>query len=258
MRGACELGLCILLAGCCLRPATLSGAASPPMDGAPVGVVGVVDRALHAVVCAGTVIRSTAEGTGFAGYVLTAKHCAVDGGVPRQVGVGLPAPGDHLLPFSSRVMDATIAYASTSEEDTHAGTISWVDGDWAILKVHTESPLAIVATFVGEPSIAIKPGERVAIAAHTDVTYIDSGAHRYLLRPHEHVFAWTDVPREVVQGGHSGAPVLWNGEVVAVFVGATLCSPLCRLVSGDEWPTRLRLVSIGSIRREATKQGFLF
>ena len=236
-------------------------AASSLRETAPAGVVAVVDRARDGAGCAGTIVKSTPDATGFVSYVLTAKHCVVRGdGEPYQVGVGFPSPGDLAHPFpSSHVLSAALAYTSSEDRGRiRVDAITWVEFDWAILKVHSEHRLPVVATFDGDPSIVIAAGTSVAFAAQMDDTYVDDNG-RLFLRPHEHLFAWDDVPGKVVQSGHSGGPVLWDGKVVAVFVGASVCSPWpwCRLV---RWAslTSLSLVSIASIRKEAAEQGFAF
>ena len=250
-----------LTAAAGLLPSCWGTAASSRRDSAPPGIVAIVDRARDGAVCAGTIVASKPDGVGFVSYVLTAKHCVVRAdGEPYPVGVGFPTPGDIARPFpSSQVLSATIAYTSSDDRaSTRVGTITWVDVDWALLKVHSQHRLSMVPTFGGDPSTEIAVGTPVALAAQLDETNVDDSGRRFL-RAHEHLFAWGDVPGKVVQGGHSGGPVLWEGKVVAVFVGASVCSPWpwCRLVRWGSL-TSLDLVSIASIRKQVAKQGFVF
>ena len=70
----------------------------------------------------------------------------------------------------------------------------------------------------------------MSLASYHDDSFVDE--YGPMLRPHEHPFAWTGVPPGVVQGGHSGAPILWKGQVVGVFSGSVTNSYACQLVSG--------------------------
>ncbi|HEX6765344.1 MAG TPA: hypothetical protein VF103_07695, partial [Polyangiaceae bacterium] len=72
----------------------------------------------------------------------------------------------------------------------------------------------------------------------------------------EHPFAWTGVPPEIEQGGHSGAPLVRDGAVFAIFSGTKTNGYACRLVTGKRWPQKLRFASVFAIRAQARAVGF--
>jgi hypothetical protein len=249
------------LSGCCVRPSSPWDQTVLTERTAIPGVVAIFDHALGVAMCTGTVIKNEPTNSGFAAFVLTAKHCAPDLDHPHRWGVSIPAAGDIVSLMGSHVLDATLMYTSPNDDamwgvGLFRGSVDWLDNDWAILRVNTPTPLPIVPVFSGDPMYAIPPGAMVTIAAYHDIAYSEREAT--FLRPHEHPFAWTGVPAAVAQGGHSGAPLLWNGEVVGVFSGFDSNSYACRCVTGRTWPTRLRFVSVATIRKQASTQGFSF
>lgn len=108
--------------------------------------------------------------------------------------------------------------------------------------------------YPGDPERSVRPGDSVSLISYADGSPRDS--HGPFLQPHEHPFAWTGVPPQIVQGGHSGAPVIRNGRIVAIFTGATGNSYGCQWLCGKRWPTKLRFVNVASIRSQARALGF--
>jgi hypothetical protein len=244
----------VLISGCCVRP-------SSPYDQSVVvardvlpSVVVVVNRDRGVGGCVGTVIGVVPNAPGFDAYVLTAKHCVIDAkGRLARVGVALPAPSDEVLAIRSPVFDATVAYLASEDDRSTDGTVVWESGDWAILRVQAPTSWPVASLYPDDPEQALEPGERVSLLAYMDKEYRDP---RPMLKPHEHPFRWTGVPADIEQWGHSGAPVVRNGEVFAIFSGATQNSYGCRLICGTHWPTKLRFVSVTAIRAQAARQGF--
>lgn len=247
------------LTACCHRPSSAWDQTTTITSNAPLpGVVVIVDRVTHLGVCTGTVLGSVAAGNGFASYVLTAKHCVNDPDHPGRWGVSTPRTGDYLSLIGTRVLDAVVIHASTQdlpmvEFSFSSATIDWID-DWAILRVSTPVPLSAVAAYHGDPAQTIEPGSPVTLEAYHDVAYADRYGPR--LTPHEHPFAWTGVPAKLVQGGHSGAPILYDGQIIAVFSGFTSNSLGCRILCFKTWASRLQLTNISTVLAEAKKQGF--
>ncbi len=214
----------------------------------------VVDRNRGVGGCVGTVARVVPSAQGFDAYVLTAKHCVVDEHGQRvRVGVAIPAAGDEIQAIRSPVFDATVVYMASEDHLSTAGTVVWQSGDWAILRVRTPTPWPVASLYLGDPEQALEPGEQVSLLAYTDRAY---RAPRPKLKPHEHPFRWTGVPPEIEQAGHSGAPLVHNGEVFAIFTGATENSYNCQFLCKARWPTKLRFVSVATIRSQAAALGF--
>jgi hypothetical protein len=203
-------------------------------------------------------------GATFRAYVLTAKHC-IENDEPRRWGITAPAADARVAVTAAGLPDTTILEATPVATGTDGlafpyrwlwpGTIDWVD-DWAILAVDSPSRLPVLPLFIGDPPVApLAPGASVSLVAFHDVTFVD---HRTaFMELHEHPFGWTGVPADVAQGGHSGAPIVHEGRVVAVFLGEVVDSYACRLFCGT-WPTKLRLVNVETVRREAATAGFQF
>lgn len=200
-----------------------------------------------------------ANGAMFDEYVLTARHCVMSREArSRRLGVNIPASDDYAGDIRSKVFDATVAYVSRARGDESAGSVAWDEGDWAILRVRTPVRWPAVPITCRDPMTGLEAGSAVELLAYSDRLFIDAPARRGGLRAHAHLFRWTGVPAGLEQGGHSGAPVERNGELVAIFVGTTQNSRGCQLLCGQSWPTRLRFVSVATVRRQAAKVGFLF
>jgi hypothetical protein len=257
--------MAVLLAGCCARP---SGPWDRPAfawrDSSP-GVVLVVDRARKLAVCTGTVVRSELAGEGFRSYVLTAAHCVDDDEHPHRWGVAAPGPAETHLPLAAGwlplygvpVLEATRVLVSPPRAKgllgvDVGGPVEWVD-DWAILTVDTPHALPVVQLSPGDPVSALAPGAAVSLLAYHDGAFHD----RYgpFLQAHEHPFAWTGVPPDVAQPGHSGAPIVHDGEIVAILSGYGTNSFMCQLLCWSTWQTKLELVNVATIRREAAAHG---
>ncbi len=259
----------VLIAGCCIRP-------SSPWDHTalvedreiPPGVVLVIDRKAsmpNMPVCAGTVVQQTTTTGGFRAFVLTAKHCVTEN-EPGRWGISSPVPGAR-IPVTAAgfvgpgVLDATrIAVAPSHFELPlswfQTATIDWVD-DWAILTVDTPDPLPVLPLFAADAE-SLTPGDPVFLIAYHDATFVDPGTATRRGTPfvelHEHPFSWTGVPEGIAQPGHSGAPIVRDGRVVAFLSGWQKDSNGCRLLCGT-WPVALQLVNVETVRREAAQQG---
>ena len=245
-------------AGCCVKPSS-AWDRSPAVrrDNVP-GVVAIVKKVQRVSGCTGTVVSSVPHGTGFDTYVLTARHCTVDHDDHLiALAVGTPADGDDPANFRSPIFDAVVAYSALGDESESVGTVVWETGDWAILRAATPSRWPALRLYQGDPARYLHPGEQVALLSYADGAFRDHSFH-LLLQAHEHPFAWTGLPPQVEQGGHSGAPVLREGEVIGVFTGATENSRGCQLVCRSKWPTKLRFVNVAAIRAQARLQGFEF
>jgi hypothetical protein len=94
------------------------------------------------------------------------------------------------------------------------GTWAWQNDDWALLRIETPDALQVLPIFEGDPSTAIPLGDPVEL-----VSCFDSGEPA--ARCHTHPFRFGDRPKELIQGGHSGAPILWRGQMIAIFIGGT-------------------------------------
>ena len=266
-RAAVLAPIAALLSGCCARPSgrwdhpAFAWRASSP------GVVLVVDRASSVAGCTGTVIKSECAGDGFRSYILTAGHCVHDDDHPHRWGVAAPGRADTHLTLSAGwlplegvpVLEATrlLAFrpeATWRDRFDFGGPVEWVD-DWAILAVDGPAPMPVVPLFSGDPATGLAPGAPVSLVAYHDEALRD----RYgpFLQAHEHPFGWTGVPPGVAQPGHSGAPIVRGGEVVAMLSGYAGNSYMCRLLCWSTWQTKLRLVNVETIRREAAAQGLV-
>jgi hypothetical protein len=190
--------------------AALAACSRPPAWPHP-GVV-TVDPALprpgHEHACSGTVVSSSPP------LVLTARHCVFDyAGQPRRLRVSYPTSGDGAARW--KTVPATLERAPTAPESARgvlqAGW-AWYDEDWALLRLDTADRLESVPFFEGDPASAIAPGERVDL-----VSCWDTGEP--VLRCHSHPFAFGDSPKELIEGAHSGAAIMWHGRIVATFIG---------------------------------------
>ena len=201
--------------------------------------------------------------------MLTARHCVDDDDHLRRWGVAAPARGDEGLPFSGgwlalygvRVYEATRVMvhdgAVNGALDLFASRllesrVEWVD-DWGILALDSDARLAVMPLDDANPAVDLPPGALVSLLAYHDGAFVNRYRHPFL-QSHEHPFAWTGVPPGVAQPGHSGAPIVHDGRVVAVLSGFVQDPPACRLLCGT-WVQQLRLVNVASVRREAARRG---
>jgi V8-like Glu-specific endopeptidase len=245
-------------AACCRVPYSAHDSAPPAARAELPGIVVIVDRARRVGGCTGTVVASRAAGKGFDSLVLTARHCVVnDDGDAIPSGVVLPGAGDEIQKIEARVYPASLAYAPDERETTGDDTIKWDEHDWALLRVHTPARLPVLRLYRGDPATDVRAGAPVALLSYADREYRTRAGWR--LAPHEHRFRWRIISPEIVQGGHSGAPVVRDGEVVAVFTGYVTNSNACFLATlGKRWPTKLKFVNVATIRARAAAQGFAF
>ena len=251
------------VAGCCSRPTSAWDQSTiAPRDALP-GVVVIFDRARRAANCDGFVVASEAADGGFSAYVLTTRHCVADKDHSRAFGIATPIGGSRAKLAPADVLDATLAFTSAGSDETFRNVpvsakksdgIEWIENDWAILRVTSPRALPVLPVFAGDPTSAIAPGEPVTLASYHDALYADDKGDR--LWPHEHPFGWSGVPLAAAQLGHAGAPIVRNGEAVALYTGTVYGSYTCELISAQTRPTKLRLVSIADALAQAKEQGF--
>jgi hypothetical protein len=186
-------------------------------------------------VCTGAVVSSTPDTK----IVLTARHCVVDerGAAGADVfQITYPRPGSNGDDW--RTLPARIIRTGASDPQRPtpgAESWTWLDNDWALLRVDTTEPMVALPIFDGDPATAIPPGAPLEL-----VSCYDSGEPQY--RCHTHPLAFGDRPRELIEGGHSGAPILWHGRLIATFTGGT---PTWFLFYRRFW--WLRALTVGSI-----------
>jgi hypothetical protein len=156
--------------------------------------------------------------------------------------------GEYGGKYRWRHYDAAVACAGRGESPPSApsydGEIEWLSRDWAILTV--DAPLPAMRVYQGDPAKEIPAGAFTVLASYFDV---DSD----VFLAHEHPFQWRAFSRPLIQGGHSGAPILWNGHVVATFTGVGVKYQVL-----GKWLVydRLQFVAIDVIRKQAAAQGF--
>jgi hypothetical protein len=76
--------------------------------------------------------------------------------------------------------------------------------------------------------------------------------HAQNLYPHSHDFHWRQPAKEIIEPGHSGAPILWHGHLIAWFSGATGRSYFFGLLHE---PDKLTMVSIADVMSQASLCG---
>jgi hypothetical protein len=181
------------------------------------GVV-IVSRApppAHRGTCTGAVVSSTPSGT----LVLTARHCVVDddgAAKAAEFEVTYPAAGPggdvwRTVPAWVVRTGQTTPGSWEPEPETADGW-TWLHEDWAVLRVDTSDPIESIPVLEGDPARIIHAGEPVEL-----VSCFDTDEPRP--RCHTHTFGFGDKPRELIEGGHSGAPILWRGRIIATFTG---------------------------------------
>jgi hypothetical protein len=212
---------------------------------APPGLVAIETRPQHAG-CTGAIFHN-ARGVA---YVLTAAHCVTPpatSGRLEDMAVIRPEGGER-GPFWRRYTVARV-WKSSAIDITVAENdeVRWI-ADWAVLEIPTSTRLPIMPLLESGRAPSLKEGELVSLESFFDVNFES-------LRPHTHEFEWGRFSRELVQSGHSGAPVLWNGKLVAVFSGATFRRAL---LFGAPKPDKLTLSDAETIRREAASSGLVF
>jgi hypothetical protein len=222
--------LLLALSGCCLPPAP--PAPATPRASLP-GVVVIVDSRGWAV-CTGAAIAPS--------LVLTARHCTWD-----VKGVTVPREGDHVTglrtPFAmAKPLEIPVRHRYAEGPGSVRG-MDWDPDDWALLEV--DGTFQTLPLYDGDPIWDIPRGARVSMPSYVDREHIAD--KKLYLRPHEHVFTWGDPAEELAQGGHSGAPLLWEGKIVGIFSGQSHLSRGGERVCGGR-PTLVRFVSSRTIR----------
>jgi len=210
----------------------------------PPGLVMIETRPGHPG-CTGTIFHN-APG---AAHVVTAQHCVTDSSAEKRVSpIAVLRPEGRAEGPIWRRYPVTRVFTSRAPSDcatTEKGEVQWIS-DWAILEIPTPTKLTVLPLLELEGSPMM--GDRVSLESFFDVDF-------EVPRAHAHDFVWGRFSRELVQRGHSGAPVVWNGQLVAVFSGATAYFSWFHL---SRQPDKLTLVPVETIRREATMSGFSF
>ncbi len=250
--GAEALAAVVLLGtGCCRRPASPLDVATIDVLADGAGIVVLVDRRSSTAMCTGAVIGSRRTGgDDFATDVLTASHCVASA---ANVGIELPPPGASATSTASSLLPVEVVLRSDDDEVSGSSErIDWVD-DWVILRARGPWTTSALPLFDGDPNTAIPRGATVQLVSYHDRVFFNHGT--VTLSAHAHSFPWRGVPPSLVQAGHSGAPIMFRGQVVAVFSGSRQNSRGCQLLCGSEWPEALRLTSVAEVRDVAHRAG---
>jgi hypothetical protein len=213
---------------------------APPLENwprqTPPGLVAIETRPRHTG-CTGAVVHNAG---GFA-YVLTAGHCVQH--KPEYVAVvrpeGRPQGVFWWRHQVTRVLSAAEPKVVAEEEQTTWGS------DWAILEMRTAQVLPIIPLLEVDRAESLPIGETVALE-----TFFDYPVQS--LYAHAHYYGWREFCPALLLRGHSGAPVLWQGQIVAVFSGATTTFSVLHL---SRWPDRLELTQADTVRRQAAACG---
>ncbi len=161
--------------------------------------------------CTGTVVSSTAATK----IVLTARHCIADAPGPRRstlLSISYPSSDPERNGWKTVRARVLAMPERAAPEPDAVGPWTWLDTDWALLRVDTADALDAIPLLDGDPTRLIPSGDRLDL-----VSCFDTGEPG--LRCHAHTFAFGDRPKALVEGGHSGAPILWRGRLVATFSG---------------------------------------
>src|SRR5262249_8437257 len=152
--------------------------------------------------------------------VLTARHCVVDqSGAAKAAAfhVTYAAPGARGETWTT--VPARIVAAGASEApmppqspppSRATGPWKWLPSDWALLQADSADPIDAIPMLDEDPARVVPADDAVEL-----VSCLDTGEPR--LRCHVHPFAFGERPRELIEGGHSGAPILWRGKLIATF-----------------------------------------
>jgi hypothetical protein len=201
--------------------------------------------------CSGTLIEAEPTDDGqWHHRVLTAKHC-----FPRWYGrlppaeVRAPMDGGYVYIRGQLELwgEGAVENGFSVTLPTPRNEAEWSENDWAIVAFTIPQRLQTIPL---ARTVRLRRGDRVALLSYLDTE------HTHALVPHEHIFTWGSVSVNVPQLGHSGAPVVSNGEVAAMLVQATEQSVGCRILTGCRYRT-IRYVSAATIRASAHRQGFL-
>jgi hypothetical protein len=232
-----------LISAGCIPRSHPRGIGYPPME-APPGLVVIETRPGHPG-CTGAIVHN-APG---AAYVLTAGHCVFDSRRgPAKASVLLPRARDMRLSWARyRIVRVLKSPAAANHPIAEENEVKWIS-DWALLEIPTETILPALPLLELGGTDLPRSGDAVLLQSFFDVEFDDD------LRAHAHDFAWGHFSRELVQRGHSGAPVLWNGRLAAVFSGATARFSWLSL---SRQPHKLTLVNVATIRREAALAGLV-
>jgi hypothetical protein len=195
--------------------------------------------------CTAAVLSNDRAAGHFVARVVTVRHCIHPS---VSYGISIPPPGTSRFLDERLVLPASVEYIAKGPDRavlrSSATGVEWGNEDWAILRVESPAPLATLPVLSGDPTKSLSPGERVALA-----TYYDDSSDK--LEPHQLAYNWQGTPTALVQGGNSGAPILRNGHLVALFSGATMQS-----ANRCARPARLTLVNIQAVLESANAQGF--
>ncbi len=217
-----------------------------------VGPPGAVTVRSDTAVCSGVLIESEPLSDGrWRHRALTAKHCF-------SSWEGKNPTADLRVPLDGGYVKVLARLEAWGEGEVHRSfwlgispghdESEWESSDdWAILTFTSEQRFQTIPL---ARTTKLRNDDRVVL-----LSYLDTD-HTWKLIPHEHVFAWGTVPVNVPQEGHSGAPIVANGEVAAITVRAYTQSIACRLVTGCRYRAAL-YVSADTIRASAHRQGFL-
>lgn len=185
--------------------------------------------------CTGTVFKSIHSRS----YALTAKHCFDHRqGIPLQASVLMPATESGSAIWRKYpIRRVLVPRGSSVKRQSEDHDVIWRQ-DWAIVEIESSDPPLSVARLIADAGNADPPWRQVSLTSFFDKKF----DHFY---PHVHEFKLDDVPADVMQRGHSGAPILSNGKIVAVFSGYWETRTL--LI----FPSRtIALTSVKTIRRQ--------
>ena len=110
-------GTGVLVAACCVQPASAWDRTSRLRRDTLPGLVAIVRQPLGLAGCTGAVVKSIPRASAFESYVLTAKHCTLDPeGSVVTLAVAAPIAGDRPLSVHAPLFPATVAYTGSGRE----------------------------------------------------------------------------------------------------------------------------------------------
>lgn len=153
--------------------------------------------------CTGVVIARTTEKA----FVLTVAHCAEASPSVFVTRAEAPSAKDW-VEVGARVACSPPASRKRTDEPTPSLRVH--RAEWVVLDMDaTQIPGAAM------PVAASLPPDGAPVKL---LSFFDDDSNE--LVAHAHAFRWGDLDRDLVQGGHSGGPVVEGDRVAALFSGA--------------------------------------